>query len=128
MLVANRENFMKPLNDIQTFLKRFDNFKDGEFRSLEVLSPTVMLVTLVGQDEARAFDWVSMKLEFNGVSDARLLDETKLSLLDMSDGISIINDGSSLAFGIGECYNVPSIKNSSCFIESSSIRQEEGTF
>ncbi|MBC8237959.1 MAG: hypothetical protein H8E76_06985 [Helicobacteraceae bacterium] len=119
---------MKPLGDIQTFLKRFDNFKGGEFRSLEVLSPTAMSVTLAGQDEARGFDWVSMKLEFNGVSDARLLDESKLSLLDMNDGISIVSEGSSLAFGIGECYTLPSIKNSSCFILSTDIRQEEGTF
>ena len=126
--VVNRENFMKPLDNIQTFLKRFDNFKNGEFRSIEIISPTVIMITLAGQDEARDFDWISMKLEFHGVIDARLLDETKLSLLDMDNGVSIIKEDNSLAFGIGECYNVNSIKNSSCFIESTDIRQEEGTF
>lgn len=119
---------MKPLHDIKTFLKRFDNFKDGEFRSLKIISPTVILITLAGQDEARDFDWVSMKLEFHGVIDARLPDETKLSLLDMDDGVSIIKNENSLAFGIGECYNIASARSSSCFIESSDIRQEEGTF
>ena len=128
MLVANRENFVQPLNNIQTFLKRFDHFKGGEFRSLEVITPTTILVTLAGQDEARAFDWISVKLEISNVSDAVLLDASKLSLLNMNDGISIINTNNSLAFGIGECYNLSSIKSSSCFIECSNIKYEEGLF
>jgi len=119
---------LKPLTNTQDFLKRFDNFKGGEIRSIEVVSPTVMLLTLAGQDEARAFDWISIKLECTNVLDARLLDNPKLSLLDMSEGISILNEGTSLAFGIGECYNLSSIKSSSCFIECASMKYEEGLF
>lgn len=119
---------MKPLTNVEEFLKRFDNFRDGEFRSIEVISPTTMLVVLAGQDEARAFDWISVKLEFNDVSDARLLDSSKLSLLDMSDGISMINNGENITFGIGECFNESSIKNSSSYIESQTIKFEEGQF
>ncbi|WP_455757239.1 hypothetical protein [Sulfurimonas sp.] len=119
---------MKPITNIEEFLKRFDHFKDGEFRSIEVASPTAMLVTLSGQDSARAFDWVSMKLEFNGVSDARLLDTSKLSLVDMSNGISIIKNNNKLAFGIGECYNISNTRNSTCFILCDSLKYEEGLF
>jgi hypothetical protein len=118
---------LKPLIKIKEFLDRFDNFRDGEFRSIEVITPVTMLVTLAGQDKSREFDWVSVRLEFNGVSDARLLEENKLSLLDMSDGISILDD-KKLAFGIGECYNISNIKNSSCFIEALNIKYEEGLF
>lgn len=119
---------MKPLTNIEEFLKRFDNFKGGEFRSIEVISQTVMKITFAGQDGARAYDWVSMSLECHGVSDARLLDASKLSHVDMNDGISIIKDNNNLAFGIGECYNVASIKSSTCFIECSNIKYEEGLF
>ena len=119
---------MKPITNIKEFLKRFNNFKDGEFRSIEVISPTTISVTFSTQDTARAFDWISMKLEFNNVSDARLLDTTKLSLVDMSDGISILKNDNILAFGIGECYNISSIKNSTCFILSDSLKYEEGLF
>ena len=119
---------MKPLTKIDEFLKRFDNFKGGEFRSTEVISPITMLVTLAGQDSARAFDWVSVKLELNNVSDARLIDNSKLTLLDMENGISIISVNDRLAFGIGECYNISSIKSSTCHIECSSIKYEEGLF
>ena len=119
---------MKPITNIDEFLKRFNNFKDGEFRSIEVSSPTTMLVTLAGQDNARAFDWISLKLEFNGISDARILDNSKLAFVDMSDGISIINEDTKLAFGIGECYNISNIKSSTCYVECSSIKFEEDLF
>lgn len=119
---------MKPLTNAEELLKRFNNFKDGEIRSIEMISPIQIQVTLAGQDQARAYDWISVILEFNSVSDARLLENEKLSLLDMNDGISIINDMNTIAFGIGECYNISSIKNSSCYIECVNIKYEEGLF
>jgi hypothetical protein len=119
---------MKPLTNIPEFLKRFDNFKDGEILSIEIISPTTMLVTLCVQDKARAFDWINIKLQFNEIVDARILDNSKLSLLDMSNGISIISNGTKLAFSIGECYNVSTIKDSICFIECLNIKYEECLF
>lgn len=119
---------MKPLQNIEAFLKRFDNFKGGEFRSIEVISPTKMIITLAGQDEARAFDWLTIAFECNNITDAKLLDATKLSLLDMSEGVSIINTHDTVAFGIGDCYNISSIKTSSIYIECSHIKYEERAF
>ena len=119
---------MKPLTNIDKFLKRFDNFKGGEVRSIEIISPSVILITLAGQDEARSFDWITLQLECNGISDAQILDNSKLTYLDMNEGISILNTDSLLAFAVGECYNESSIKSSSCFIECSSIKYKEGLF
>lgn len=119
---------MQPLKNIDTFLKRFNNFKDGEFRSIEVISPTSINITLAGQDESRAFDWISLKLEFTAVSDAKLLDASKLSLIDMNDGISIIKNNNTIAFALSECYNISSIKTSSIYIESLNVKYEEGLF
>jgi len=119
---------MKPLTNVEDFLKRFNDFKDGEFRKIEVISHDIMCITLAGQDEARAFDWISLKLEFTSVNDARLLEDNKLSLLDMSDGISIINNDNLFAFGLGECYNDSSIKSSICYIKCKSIKYEEALF
>ncbi|KIM03512.1 MAG: hypothetical protein KU29_11715 [Sulfurovum sp. FS06-10] len=121
---------MKPIlaQELDIFLKRFDNFNGGEFRSIEILSPTNIIVTLSGQDGARAFDWVTIKLELNGVSDAKLLEGSKLFMLDMSDGISIINDNKHFAFGIGKCTTLSSLKNSICYIICSSLKYQEGSF
>ena len=121
---------MKPLlvKDFASFMLRFNNFKDGEFRSLEVISPTTMKITLAGQDEAREFDWVSLELEFSGINNARLLDESKLSLVDMEDGISLISNNNSVAFGLGSYTKVSNILNATCFIISSDVKYQEGSF
>lgn len=119
---------MKPLTNLETFLQRFNNFKDGEFRSIEVISPTTMKITLAGQDEGRAYDWVSVQLEFSGISDARLLEDTKLPLLDMNEGISLFTENSTIYFGLGDCSSSSSVKNASIFLVSSTVKYEEGTF
>ncbi len=119
---------MKPITNIDEFLKRFNNFKDGEFRSIEVSSPTTMLVTLAGQDEARAFDWIALKLEFTNVSDARLLDNSKLLHVDMSEGLSIVSENNTITFGIGQYTNNSNIKNATCYIECEHIKYEEDLF
>ena len=121
---------MKPLlaKDLESFLKRFDNFRDGEFRSIEVLSPTTIVVTFAGQDSAKEFDWISVDFEFSGIDGAKLLDNKKLSFVDMSDGVSIINEDEIFSFGIGDCNNIQSIKNSTCHIISTSVKYRQGSF
>ena len=109
-------------------LERFLHFKDAEFRSCEVISPLEMHLTFALQDKARDFDWITLRLEFNGVSDARLLDGNKIAYIDMSDGISIIKDDNFIAFGIGECYNIDTIRNANCFIIANSLKTFEGAF
>jgi len=107
---------MKPLltKEINNFLKRFDYFQNSEFRHVETNSPTNISITLTAQDEAKAFDWVSITLMFDGVSDALLLDNNKLNFLNMEDGISILYKGNKFYFGIGKCENISAIKTSTC--------------
>ena len=121
---------MKPLlkKDLPNFMERFGSFIDGEVRHVEVVSPTVIKVVLAGQDSARAFDWITVELEFSNVSDAGLLDNSKLSLIDMSEAISIINEDNLFAFGLGQYSNLSSIKNSNLYIISESIKYLEGAF
>ena len=121
---------MKPIlaKDLKKFIERFDNFKDGELRSIDVISPTTMSITLAGQDNAREFDWISMTFEFSGVSDARLLQNNKLSLVDMNDGINVIYEDDKFAFGIGDYDTISSTKNSTCYIVCSTLKYKEGMF
>ena len=121
---------MKPLfaKNITSLLTRFDNFSDGELRSIEIISSTIIKITLAGQDSARGFDWVTICFEFSGVSDAKLLNDSKLSLIDMTSGITIIYEDNNFIFGIGEYKSLQNIKNSICFIISSTLKYEEGIF
>ncbi len=91
---------MKPLlaTQLDTFLQRFDNFRGGEIRSIDVISPTKIVMTLAGQDSARSFDWITIKLEFNSVSDARVIENSKLKFIDMNNGITIINNDMAVSY------------------------------
>lgn len=124
-LVVNR---MKPLQNIETFLKRFNYFRDGEFRSVTIINPTTILIILAGQDEALAYDWKSIHIEFSGVLDAKLLVDTQYTLLDMSNGISLLQSANTIAFGVDECKTIASIKTSSCYIEATTLKYEENAF
>ncbi len=130
--VVNRpsEISVKPLleKDLDFFLKRFNNFIDAELRHVEIVSPATISITIATQDSARAFDWITVKLEFSGVSDAKLLDTNKLSFVDMSDGTTLLYEDTVFAFGISKCSNLSGIKTSTCFIIGSDLKYQEGSF
>ncbi|MCK9491546.1 MAG: hypothetical protein M0Q24_05610 [Sulfurimonas sp.] len=121
---------MKPLleKDLERFCTRFIKFVDAELRSFEVISKDVIKVVIATQDSSRDYDWVTITLEFNNVSDAKLLKDDKLSLIDMSDGLTILSQDSLFAFGVGNYDNIFGIKNAICYIISSSIKYKEEQF
>ena len=109
-------------------LERFNHFKDADFRSLEIISPLNIKLTFAVQDAARAHDWITLTLDFNSISDARLLENNRFELVDMSDGVTLIKDANSFAFGLGECYNISTIKTAPLYFIASSLKYEEGLF
>lgn len=121
---------MKPLlrHELQEFCERFENFQDAELRSLKLISPTDIELTLAVQDKARAYDWISLMLAFNTITDAKLIEDEKLHLVDMNDGAAIIDSDGMFAFGIGQCYNSSTVKSSTLYIISENLKYQEGSF
>ena len=119
---------MKPITNIDTFLERFNYFKDADFRSIEVISASSMKLIFATQDSARAFDWLTIELEFSGVSDAKLLNENKLAHVNMEDGITLISDKSGVGFAIGNYKSQTSIIDSISYIVASSVKYNESQF
>lgn len=121
---------MKPLSqkDVGTLLKRFENFRGGELRDIKIVSPTAINLILAGQDSARGFDWITVEFEFSGVDDARVIENSKLSHVDLDEGVNIICENGKFAFGIGDRYNTSGIKNAICYIISSNLKYQEGEF
>jgi len=111
---------VKPLlkKDIKEFLYRFDNFLGANIKDISVIDSTTIEMSLEAQDRALGFDWVELTLSFSGVSDARLVDNSKLEFLDMSEGIALRAD-SSFEFAIG---SYTDIKSASCFIVATSLK------
>ena len=121
---------MKPLHvsQIDTFNRRFNRAINGELRTLKIINPTTMLLRVSVQDEGRAFDWIDLELEVSGVSDARLVDEDKLSFLDMSEGISILFDDKSVIICIGNYSSFDAAHNAPLFIRGSALKYQENNF
>lgn len=120
---------MKPLlkKDIESFLKRFDGFVNSEFRSIEIISSSTVKITLAVQDAARDFDWVTISLEFNGVSDAKLPQNSNLNFIDMNEGITLTALENGFVFAIGK-YNASNILDSICYIKSSSLKYLQSAY
>jgi len=121
---------MRPLlqSQLLAFSDRFDKFVNAELESIQILSSTEINITMKLQDRARAFDWIELTLAFSGVSDALVPQENHLQFIDMSAGASLLHSEQLFAFGLSECYNIESVKNSSLYIVAQSLKYEENSF
>lgn len=121
---------MKPLakTELATFSKRFENFKNAEFRSVEIISAFEVALTIALQDSSRDFDWITLKLLFSQISDAKLVEDSKLPYIDLQEGITLLTLDDSVAFAVGECYNISTVKSSQFYIICKSLKYEESSF
>ena len=121
---------MKPLlaNKTTELLIRIDNAIDGELYAVTMNSPLNFTIELSVQDKNRGYDWINIAFEVDGVSDARLIEDEKLSLVDMSEGISIVYENGTAAIGIGKYTSLDSIKSSALYLIGSTIKYEERSF
>ncbi|NOQ31027.1 MAG: hypothetical protein GQ570_07905 [Helicobacteraceae bacterium] len=112
----------------QKLLKRFNNFCDSEIRAITIVDPITINIEFSLQDENRAFDWINLKLEFSEVSNATLVDNAKLTMLDMSEGMSLLFEDTKVGFGLGEYDNISSLQSSQLFFIASSVKYKELEF
>ena len=121
---------MKPLlvNKAPELLTRIDNAIDGELFTVTMNSPLNFTIELSVQDKNRGYDWINIAFEVDGVSDAHLIEDKKLSLVDMSEGISIVFEDESCAIGIGNYNSLDAIPSASLYLVGSSLKYEERPF
>ena len=121
---------MKPLHvsEMKSFLSRFERFSLSEVKAITIKSPSVIEIQFSVQDTGRGFDWIDLAFELSNVSDAKLIENSKLSYLDMSEGISIIFEGNRFAFCYGDYSSQQSVKDSALYIISESIKYKELPF
>ena len=121
---------MKPLLSTQTdtLLRRIDHAIGGELYSVTMNSPLNFTVELSVQDASRGQDWINIAFEVDGMSDANLVEDDRLSLVDMSEGISIIFEDGVSAVGVGKYNSIASIKSAPLYLVGTSIKYEERPF
>ena len=121
---------MKPLlkNKSSELLTRIDQAINGELYSITMNNPQNFTVELSVQDKNRGYDWINIAFEIEGVSDAKLLEDAQLTLVDMSEGITLLHEASSILFAIGNYNSIESAKSAVMFLEGSSLKYEERPF
>jgi len=121
---------MKPLlpNKTPELLTRIDNAVDGELYAVTMNSPLNFTIELSVQDKNRGYDWINIAFEVDGVSDANLIEDNKLSLVDMSEGVSILFEDDVCAIGIGNYKSIDSVKSATLYLVGSSLKYEERPF
>lgn len=89
---------------LKSLLERIDFAREGEIRTVTLLSPTSIEIRFSVQDIARGYDWIDVAFRIEGVTDAKLVSDAILKTLDMSEGISAEIGVSACALAIGS-YN-----------------------
>jgi len=121
---------MRPLtpSSASDLSERIENAKDGELRSIVMQDPTTFTVTFSVQDKSRGFDWINIAFEMCGVHDARLLDDKKLSFVDMSDGVSLLFEEGDCGLLFGAYHSLDSTDDAMMYLIGKSIKYEELPF
>jgi len=121
---------MKPLSPAKSneLLARIDKAVDGEIRTVTINSPVNMTVELSVQDANRGNDWINIAFEIDGVNDARLVDESKLTFVDMGKGITIVFEEGRCGLAVGEYNTLETLKDSTFYLIGTSVKYEERPF
>jgi hypothetical protein len=93
-----------------------------------MMSPTAFKIEFSVQDANRGYDWINLAFEVSGVSDANLVDDTKLGFLDMSEGISIVFEDNSVGLCNAECESLCNVRESQLYLIGTTIKYEELPF
>ncbi len=121
---------MKPLSSSTAInlLDRIEYAFNGEVRSIVIDHPAVMSLTLSVQDRGREFDWIDIRFEVSGITDARLMNEDKLAYIDMDDGISIVFEKGQAGIAVGKYTTLTNLTDSPLYLLGTGIKFEELNF
>jgi hypothetical protein len=109
------------MEEINTLLEKYNNFKYAQIRSIRPVSSSSKVVTLVVQDDDGE-DVNSVQIEFDNINDSKILDNSVLSFLDMGDGISLIQEHNLYGFALGRGTAMLHVHNAPLYIIASDIK------
>jgi hypothetical protein len=112
------------MEEINTLLEKYNNFKDAQIRSIQALSDNSKVLTIVVQDDDGE-DLNTVKIEFNNITNSQILDNSVLPYMDMGFGISIIKEHDLYGFALGKGTAMLHVLNAPLYIVASDIMIEE---
>ena len=112
----------------QELLTRIDHATGGELVAVTMNNPLNFTIEFSVQDKSRGFDWINIAFEIDGINEARLLDDKSLSMVDMDEGISLVEENGVVGFALGNYSALSALKDAKMFLLGQSIKYEERAF
>ena len=112
------------MEQINSLLEKYNHFKDAQIRSIQPLSDSSKVVTLVVQDDDGE-DINSISIEFKDIKESKILKNSILSFMDMGSGISILKENGLYGFAIGSGSAMLHVHSAPLYIVASDISIEE---
>jgi len=112
------------MEKIDALLKKYNNFKDAQIDSIQQLTDTSKLLTLVIQDDDGE-EVERVKIEFNNIKESKILANHVLPFLDMMSGITIIEEHGLYGFAVGSGTAMLHVHSAPMYIISSDIKIDE---
>lgn len=112
------------MEEINNLLEKYHNFRDAQIRSVQNLTETSKRLTIAIMDDDGE-DTGSVTLEFDGITESRILDNSVLAFLDMMRGITLIKENDLYGFGLGQGSAMLQVHNAPMYIIASQMKIEE---
>lgn len=112
------------MEKINTLLEKYDHFRDAQIRSIETLSDSSKMVTMVIQDDDGE-DINTINIEFKDIRESQILQNSVLSYMDMGSGISIVKEHGLYGFALGSGSAMLHVHSAPMYIVASDINIEE---
>ena len=112
------------MENIDVLMKKYNNFKDAQIRSVVNITESSKILTLVIQDDDGE-DINTIKITFSDIKESRILENGVLAYLDMMSGISMIKEHNLYGFAIGKGSAMNNVHNAPLYIISAQIDIEE---
>ena len=109
------------MQEITTLLEKYNNFKYEQLRHIEKVSETSYIVTLVIQDD-EGEDVNTIKLDFTGVQESKILVNSVLSYMDMGDGITLIKENGLFGFAVSHGTAMLHVHSAPLYIVASDLK------
>ncbi len=119
---------VKPLSNASELLKRIENGEGGMLRALSLDGPATARLRISVQDRQRGFDWIDLEFEMSEITDARLVDDKTLAMIDTDDGLTIVLENGKWGIGIGRYHSLEALKSSALYLVGGGLKYEEMPF
>jgi len=109
------------MEELNQLLEKYDNFKYAQLRSIEALTESSKLLTIMIQDDDGE-DVESIGIVFTDIKQEKILVNSVLSYLDMGFGISIIKEHDLYGFAVGSGTSMIHVHSAPMYIVASDIK------